>query len=177
MSLVLWLFCVVVVGLAFALVRTRVKAARLSRLGWNDLITRLKPLPMDEISLIAEDYLHPRNEQFSLDLTRLSPMVREVDGFRRMYANAEVLIALADYAQRWNRRESLIVAERMRRDGVTLRRAVFRLSLGAAFGYDKVHGPFWIQEAASSYCLMRARVLALYETSHAGRFPLLASVL
>ena len=94
-----------------------------------------------------------------------------------MYANAEVLIALTDYAQRWDRRESLIVLERMQRDGVTLRRAVFRLSLGAAFRYDRLGGPFHVQEAASAYFLMRARVFALYQTTHAGRFPRLASVL
>ena len=34
-----------------------------------------------------------------------------------------------------------------------------------------------VQEAASAYYLMRARLLALYETSHAGRYPALSAVL
>lgn len=176
MSLSMWLFCVVVAVLLLAFARTRIKAAMLSRLDWDDLVTQLQPLPMGEISLIADDYLHPFDGQ-CVDFARFWPMVGESEGLRKMYANAEILIALADYAQRWNRRESLIALERMRRDGVTLRRAVFRLSLGAALGYDRLRGPFLVQEAASAYFLMRARVLALYQTTHAGRFPRLAAVL
>lgn len=177
MSFLIWFFAAVVFALVLAFTRTRIKAARLSRLAWDDLLTRLEPLPINEISIIAEDYLHPRKGQLFVDVMGLWPMVGETEGLRKMYANADILIALADYAQRWNRSESLIVAERMRRDGVTLRRAVLRLSLSTAFGYDRVKGPFLIQEAASAYFLMRARVLALYETSHAGRLPQLVSVL
>jgi hypothetical protein len=37
--------------------------------------------------------------------------------------------------------------------------------------------PFHLHEAASSYYLMRQRLLALYQTSHAGLYPRLAEVL
>jgi hypothetical protein len=37
--------------------------------------------------------------------------------------------------------------------------------------------PFNVHEAASAYYLMRQRLLALYETSHAGLYPALAAVL
>ncbi len=94
-----------------------------------------------------------------------------------MYANAEILMALASYAQRWSLDESIIVCERMRRDGLMLRRATFALSLSLTLGYDKVQVPFSVQEAAGAYYLMRARLLALYETTHAGRFPELAATL
>jgi hypothetical protein len=40
-----------------------------------------------------------------------------------------------------------------------------------------VHGPFHVQEAASAYYLMRRRLLALYETSHVGRYSRLAAAL
>jgi hypothetical protein len=104
-------------------------------------------------------------------------MIGKADGLRRMYANAEVLIALASYAHRWNPAESVVVGERMRRDGITLRRATFALSVGLTLGYDKLRVPFSVQEAASAYYLMRTRLLALYETSHAGRRPYLADAL
>ena len=177
MNRLILFFFFVLVALAMAIVRTRLKARRLSRLSWEDLLVRIEPVPMDAISEIASDYLHPRKGQLQLDAARLWPMIGEAEGLRKMYTNAQVLIALAGYAQRWNRTESLIVAERMRRDAVTLRRAALRLSLGLVFGYDRLRGPFCIQEAASAYYLMRARVLALYETSHAGRLPKLVAAL
>ena len=169
------LFAVIALGLAF--VRTRLIAYRLSRLGWDDLLAKLEPLPMEDIARIARDYLNPGRGQCEMDSTALWGMIGELEGLRRMNANAKVLLALAGHAGRWDRRGSLIVTERMRRDALTMRRAALRLALGVMFGYDPVHGPFSIQEMASAYYLMRGRVLALYETSHVARLPHLASLL
>ena len=44
-------------------------------------------------------------------------------------------------------------------------------------GSDHMLGPFHLQEATSAYYLMRERLLALYETSHAGRYERLAAAL
>ena len=104
-------------------------------------------------------------------------MVGGSEGLAQMRANADVLLALAGYAQQWNFEESVIVAERMRRDALTLRRATFRIAFGLLFNYGKARGPFYVQEAASAYYLMRVRLLALYETSHAGRYPGLSAAL
>jgi len=177
MSFTVLPFVLIVLVLGCAFVRTRIRSSRLSRLSWDDLLAKLVPVPIDEISRIAVDYLYPRKGQLEFATYELWNMIGEADGLRRMYANAEVLIALAGYAQRWNRHESLVVAERMRRDGIILRRATLGLSLGLTLGFDKARGPFSVQEAASAYYLMRARVLALYETSHAGRFPRLVAAL
>ena len=87
-----------------------------------------------------------------------------------MRANSDVLVALATYAQRWNL-EGLVVAERMRRDGLALRRAVVGIGLGMTCGYGKRRVSSYVHEAASAYYLMRLRLLALYETSHAARYP------
>jgi hypothetical protein len=174
------LFLVVVMILGFAFVRTRVQASRmlmLSQSTWESLLAQLEPVPIDEISKIAREYLEPRTRQVELDRNQLWEMIGQADGLRRMYANAEILMALANYAQRWNLSEGIIVCERMRRDGLMLRRATFSLSVSFTLGYDRVKVPFSVQEAASAYYLMRARLLALYETSHAGRFPELAATL
>ncbi len=160
-----------------ALTRTRVKVSKFSRLNWEDLVAKLEPVPFAGISAIAVDYLQPSKGQIGIETDQLWAMVGGNEGLRHMADNAEILIALAGYAQRWNFEESVVVAERMRLDGVNLRRATNRLSLGLLFGYGKVSGPFHMQEAVCAYYLMRQRLLALYETSHAGRYPQLAAAL
>ncbi len=175
MSFIL-LFALTISALGFALVRTSVTRTKLSRLSWEDLIGQLQPVCVDGILTVALDYLQPRKDQIRIETSEMWTLIGEGEGVRRMHANANVLIALAGYAQRWNPTESVIVAERMRRDGLTLRRAAIKLSLSVVTRHHTIHGPFNIQEAASSYYLMRQRLLALYETSHAGRYPQLASV-
>jgi hypothetical protein len=44
-------------------------------------------------------------------------------------------------------------------------------------GVKQVRIPFYLHEAASSYYLMRQRLLALYQTNHAGLYPRLVEVL
>jgi hypothetical protein len=170
------LFGLVISIFGFAFLRTRLKASRLSRLSWDDLVGRLKPVPFSGISTIAVDYLQPSKGQIDIETNELWAMIGGLEGLQSMYANAEILIALAGYAQRWNLDESVIVAERMRRDGIKLRRATSKLSMSFLVGFG-VHGPFHVQEAASAYYLMRRRLLALYETSHVGRYSRLAAAL
>lgn len=171
------LFGAVLVMIAFAFLRTHLLAAKLSRLSWEDLLAKVEPVPMDGIATVALDYLQPGRDQLRIETSELWVMIGGDEGLRRMHANAKILIALAGYAQRWNPVEGSVVAERMRRDGVTLRRAALQLSLGFFDGRGNVRGPFNVQEAASAYYLMRQRLLALYETSHAGRLPHLAAAL
>ena len=174
------LFFAIVAILGFAFVRTRIRVSRMSKLSelsWDDLLAQLQPVHIEEISQIAHEYLEPGKGKSELNTSELWATIGRADGLRRMYANAESPMAFANYAQRWNFDESRIVCERMRRDGLNLRRATFALSLGVTLGRDKVEVPFSVQEAASAYYLMRARLLALYETSHAARFPRLAASL
>ena len=163
------LFGLAILFSLFAFIRTRIKASRLSRLSWDDLLAKVEPVSIGGISTVALDYLQPSKGQLQISTSELWAMIGRDEGVRRMYANAEILIALAGYAQRWNPAESVIVMERMRRDGVTLRRATLRLSVGLIDNRGDVLGPFNVQEAASAYYLMRQRLLALYETSHVGR--------
>lgn len=158
-------------------VRTHVEASRIAGLDWDELLARLKPVPSAGVSAIALDYLQPRKGQTQIETDELWSLIGGYDGIRRMYENSAVLLALAAYTQRWNPGESVIVVERMRRDGLLLRRASQRLFLRYVFGSDQARGPFSVQEATSAYYLMRERLLALYETSHAGRYARLAAAL
>ena len=169
------LFSIAVLGLAVYFLASQ-KKSQLAAVTWEQLVSKLEAIPMEGITRVATDYLQPRKGQLAIETDEMWFLIGEEQGLMRMEANADVLIALAAFASQWNFEESVIVAERMRRDGLALRHAVRKLALGRVLG-DKTTGPFYVQEAASRYWLMRERLLALYETSHAGRYPRLAAAL
>ena len=158
---------------AIALVLSRKTSVKLSRSSWEDLVAKLQPVSNSGITAVAREYLNPVKGQIEAEPAQLWEAIGNAEGLERMRANADVLIALAAYTEQWNRVEGRIVAERMRRDGLALRRAVRRLTLFLYFGIGTRHAAFCIHEAASSYYLMRQRLLALYETSHVSRLPVL----
>ncbi len=153
------------------------KKNRLSETSWDQLIRDLERVPMVGITKVAIDYLQPGKGQLAIETDEMWYLVGGDEGLRRMQANAEILLQLAAFAEQWNRQESIIVGERMRREGLILRRAVNKVNRGLAFGYGRAMGPFYVQEAASAYYLMRQRLLALYETSHVGRLGRLSMAL
>jgi hypothetical protein len=172
------LLTAVVSGLAVTAVRSQRSALKLSKRSWNELVEGLQFVDSRGLSLVARDYLDPRKGQIDLQPEEIWTLLGGEEGLRTMLVNADRLIALAAFAQQWNLDESVIVAERMRRDGLRLRRAVRRIRLGMMSqvftGRHWVEVPFQLQEAASAYYLMRQRLLALYETSHIGLYPQLA---
>ena len=153
------------------------KKNRLSAATWEDLINRLQILPTVGITKVALDYLQPGKGQLGIETDEMWQLVGGNEGLERMKANAEVLLQLAAFAEQWNREECVIVGERMRRESITLCRAVSKLQRGRLLGPRRLMGPFHVQEAASTYYLMRERLLALYQTSHAGRYARLATAL
>ncbi len=166
-----------VVLLVIGLYRSQRVAARVSTQSWESLVGRLAPVSRDGITAVAMEYLNPTKSQLGMEPSELWTAIGGANGLTSMRRNAEVLLALAAYAQRWNFHEGVIVAERMRHDALALKRAATRITLGLTWGFGKARGAFYVHEAASSYYLMRQRLLALYETSHAGRYPMLADVL
>ena len=153
----------------------------MARLDWNDLVAALNRLNMVELSNVATDYLIPRRGQIDLEPNVIWESLGGYEGLKRMRENAEIMLALAAYAQRWNFEEAVIVTERMRLDAASLRRAVRRVELGlipaSLMRHFRLTLPLHAQEASSAYYLMRQRLLALYETSHVSRYPRLAAAL
>lgn len=144
-------------------------------------MSQLKRIEFQRVTSVARDYLEPRECQISLEPTDMWLMLGGREGLRRMRENAKLMLLLAAHAQQWNFDEGVIVTERMRRDALRLHRAVRRIELTLAFHWV-LRGPatlipFHLHEAASSYYLMRQRLLALYQTSHAGLYPRLAEIL
>ncbi len=176
MSFLLSILSIAVMLVVFY-VRGSRKKTQLAAATWDQLLAKLEAVPIDGITRVARDYLEPRKGQLAIETDEMWFLIGEDEGLRRMRSNADVLIALAAFAAQWNFEESVVVGERMRRDGLDLRRAAFHIELGLLSGIEKVKGPLYVQEAASAYYLMRERILALYQTSHAGRYPRLVASL
>lgn len=171
-----------VVGcLLLAALKTQFSTLRIDRRSWSDVVAALQPVQFDQVTSVARDFLEPREGQISLEPPDMWLMLGGKEGLRRMKNNAQLMLVLAAHAQRWNFDEGVIVTERIRRDALRLRQAVRRVEIALMF-----HGvlrrsatliPFHLHEAASAYYLMRQRLLALYQTSHAGLYPRLAEVI
>ena len=65
----------------------------------------------------------------------------------------------------------------IRRDALRVSRAAFRIQADFYIYGDSLHAAFRLQEIAASYCLMRDRLLGLYENSHVGLLPQLEAAL
>ncbi len=168
-------------SLLAAAIRSQVSAVRVNRRSWQDLVSQIKRIEFQRVTSVARDYLEPKEGQISLEPTDMWLMLGGREGLRRMRENARLMLLLAAHAQRWNFDEGVIVTERMRRDALRLRRAIWRIELALTFHTVLRRSatviPFDLHEAASSYYLMRQRLLALYQTSHSGLYPRLAEVL
>jgi hypothetical protein len=174
-------FGAILCGLAIMVLADRHSSRKLAQLDWNELVARLYRLNMVELSAVATDYLTPHRGQIDLEPDVIWQFLGGYEGLKRMRENAEIMLALAAYAQRWNFEEAVIVTERMRLDAASLRRAVRRVELGmipaCLLRYFRLTLPLHAQEASSAYYLMRQRLLALYETSHMSRYPTLVAAL
>jgi hypothetical protein len=171
----------VLLGLVVGGIYSQRKAVRRGDRDWEDILSRIRKLDTPGVTTVALDYLNPPQDQTAIQPRELWKLVGAYDGLRTMRANAELMLALAAHASHWNYEEATIVAERMRRDALRLRRAVLRIEVGflpfAVLRQFYIRTPFQIQEAAAAYYLMRQRLLALYASSHSGRLPALAAVL
>ena len=171
-----------VVGcLLAAAIKSQFSAIRVDQRSWQDLVSQLRRIEFERVTSVARDYLEPREGQISLEPTDMWLMLGGRDGLRRMRENAKLMLLIAAHAQQWNFDEGVIVTERMRRDAVRLHSAIRRIELALTFHLVMRRSstliPFYLHEAASSYYLMRQRLLALYQTSHAGLYPRLVEVL
>ncbi len=178
--LVLGAAVILIVKMSRSLVSTAIDAG----MDWKDIVAKLQPVNLQGRGLVGRDYLEPSRDQLKLDPNEIWSLVGGWEGLKKMRANAEVMLALAAYTQRWNFEEGVVVAERMRRDALTLRRAAHHVELQMKPYLMRFlpkrywfNVPFEVHEVASAYYLMRQRLLALYETSHSGLYPRLAASL
>ncbi|HEY1810048.1 MAG TPA: hypothetical protein VGG42_15900 [Acidobacteriaceae bacterium] len=171
----------VVGGLLVAAIRSQMSAVKVDRRSWTDLVAAIQRIEFERIKSVARDYLDPQEGQIALEPTDMWLMLGGRDGLRRMKQNARLMLLLAAHAQQWNFDEGVIVTERIRRDALRLQTSIrqveMALMMHRLMRRSATLIPFHLHEAASSYYLMRQRLLALYQTSHAGLYPRLAEVL
>ena len=173
----LLLTCALVLLLALGLWISQVKARELSSLSWHELVAQLEPVQTTGIRAVAVDHMNPTKRERALEPSELWDLMGREAGLCKMCANTEVLLALAAYAERWSPVESAAVAECMRRDALALRHSTRRVWWTMHLGIGRTTRAFYMHEAATAYYLMQQRLLALYETSYAGRHPALAAAL
>jgi hypothetical protein len=157
--------------------RFYLRRRRLHNTSVQTLVERLQPVNLGAICQIAENFLNPSRLQLRLEPPVMWAKIGEVEGLKMLSTNADAILDLAAVASRWDRTEGRITAEMIRRDGVRLKRAVWKIRLVLHFGLGEVCAPFQLQEAAAAYYLMRTRLLGLYQGSHTGLYPRLAEVL
>lgn len=185
--ILLALLVAIALFLSIGLWRTQQTAAKFSKMSWHELVEQLQPVSTQGIDLLATAYLNP-GKKVDLDTPDLDSIVEDerfprsyddlalsllggTSGLSRMRHNVDVMIALAAYAKSWSGTEGAIAAERIRRDGQVIKRAIVGLGLGKTTGYGKARVSSYISQAAAAYYLMRQRLLALYQNSHAGLYP------
>jgi hypothetical protein len=144
---------------------------------WESLVAQIQQVDRKGIELVALDLLQPQENQVQLGFTEMWKLLGGLEGLERMRANASILIALAAYVQQWNQPEAIVVAERMRRDALQLKKAVFHVRLGLLLRRHPIGQPFYVHDAAAAYYLMTRRLLTLYQTNHVGLLPQLSEVL
>ncbi len=167
----------VTILLGCALLHSYITAKRLAACTWDELVAKLHPVESNGVMTVALNHLVPERDALNLEPQKMWILMGGLEGVQRMRENGRILVALASYVERWNFDEGIIIAERMRRDGMQLRRAVTRIMLATFLGRQRMRVPFYLQEVASSYYLMRQRLLVLYETNHAGLYSRLAEAL
>jgi hypothetical protein len=174
-------FAGVLCALAGVVLFDRNSARKSSKREWHDLVARLQHVDFAGVTTVALDYLTPRRGQIDIEPDKIWESLGGYEGLKKMRENAEIMLELAAYAQRWNFDEAVIVTERMRHDAALLRRAVRRVEWGLLplrlMRHFRLTLPLHAQEASSAYYLMRQRLLSLYETSHECRLPALAASL
>ncbi len=144
---------------------------------WSALVAGIQPLDMPQMERLAMSYLNPGKDQLGIEPAEMWALIGGYEGLNRMRGNAEAMLELARHVQRWNPTEGRVVAEMMRRDAVRLRTATRKIEMATLTQRYAALAPFSVQEASAAYYLMRQRLLALYESNHAGLRPQLASVL
>ena len=144
---------------------------------WESILARVECVDLQNIWRVAECYLNPDRNQLRIETDEMWRLLGGLDGINRLHKNANAMLDLAIYAQRWNDSEGPVIAEMIRRDAVRVRRSVTRFQLTYVLGLGFIKAPFYLQEAAAAYYLMRGRLMGVYHNGHVGLIPQLEAAL
>ena len=170
----LFFIAVLVVGIVVAAYQFGFLARRqkLITRSWDDIVAGIEHVNLEGIRDIADMFLNPTKDQLRLEPPVMWQMLGGLKGLHQMSRNAESMLELCVYAERWDF-QGPIISEMIRLDAVNLNKAVRSLELSMLYGFGKVRSHFAVMEAAAHYDLIRRRLLGQYEKSHMGRLPAL----
>ncbi len=164
------LLTVLLISVAVYQVRFTARRRKYART-WQEVLSRLEHLNIDGLRLIADNYLHPDEQQLRLEPEMMWVLAGGMEGMKQLLKNAELLLELAVIAEQWNQVEGIIIAEMLRRDTVRIRKAVRHIRMAVLWNGTSLNAPFHVQEAVSAYYLMRGRLLGLYRNAHVALVP------
>lgn len=159
--LIVALVCLLSIGLTSA----HLRAHHLTACTWNELIARMQPIEFAGVRAVAMPHLDSGANRNARGPEEMWELLGGRKGLQRMNENARVMIALAAYAERQSNHEGMIIADRMRRDGLVLQRAVRSMYISGQFRAGILQSELQLRQVAESYYLMKQRLPALYEMS------------
>jgi len=150
---------------------------QIDRASWQAILSRVHPVNLDGLRAIAECYPHSAEAPLRIEPAEMWKIAGGLEGIAHLKANATAMLELAIYAERWSQTEGVGVAEMIRRDAVRLNKAITRVQLDFLLHFGSARATFHLQEAASSYDLIRSRLLGLYNNSQIKLVPRLMEAL
>lgn len=169
-------FCIVTLVIGIQL-RFAKRKQELEVLSWEDLLSQLQHTNILGLREIADCYLHPNEQQLRIEPGSMWKTVGGLEGIKKLNANCDVMLKLAIYAERWNDLNGRVISEIMRRDALRIKSATLQIEAAMLSRHGLVYLGLELQEAISSYCLMRARLLGMYGQCHAGLLPRLEAAI
>jgi hypothetical protein len=166
------LLVLVAVQVNFAWRRRRLLAE-----SWDSMLAKVEAVDLADLRAVADGYLAPDKGQTRMTPAEVWTRLGGLPGLRKMRRNAEIMLDLAIYAERWNTEDSQIVAEMMRYDALRFKQATKGMELTLIYPLGIAEAKCSLQEAISSYCLMRERLLGLYESTQGARLHQLEAAL
>jgi hypothetical protein len=161
-------------GLVWLALRAKRLQAERDAVSWTDLLARLSPVGRVGIEEVAAVFLLPSSEQLDsrsiesrLELRDIWDFIGGIEGLKAMQRNADVLIELACYVQRWNP-EASVVAEQLRLDANQIKTSLAKIRSSQRRGTLSTWFPIHATRATAAYYLMTQRLCALYAISHEG---------
>ncbi|WP_263385554.1 hypothetical protein [Granulicella arctica] len=169
------LYLLVFLGGVGYFIDTGYKRRRLLTQSWGEVLGKLDPIDLEGIRLIAENFQSLDRDQVRFDAKEMWEVVGGLPGLKRLKRNAWAMLNLAVYAEKWNREQAHLVSEMIRQDATRLNRAIVRIQLGFFLQFGFMKSTFYLQQAVSSYALVRSQFVGLYYTAHLGPIPGLES--
>jgi hypothetical protein len=164
-----------VLGVAVHQIHFLTRRRKLKAQSWPETLAKVEPIDLAALKNVASMFLEPAKDQLRCEPNVIWQMLGGLEGVQRLKRNADAMLELAVYAERWNDDHGACVSELIRRDALRLTKAVQQIEWALVFHVGIVRAPFALLEMAGHYELIRRRLLGLYQESHAGLLPALSA--